>query len=67
MKYYTADKETGTKIDSFDTFDDALDAIYEYEKEDKNEGVFEYDYYSIIDDDDETVYTVALGRIKYDN
>lgn len=64
MKFYTANNETGMKIEGFDTFDDALDALLEYEEDDRKEGIYEHDFYSIIDDEGETVYTVVLGRIK---
>ena len=64
MKFYTANYETGMKIEGFDTFEEALDALLEYEEDDKNEGIYEHNFYSIIDDEGETVYTVVTGRIK---
>ena len=51
MKYYTADKETGTFIEAFDTYAEALDAIDEYEAQDKADGNYEEDFYDVVDED----------------
>lgn len=43
------DRETGTFIDSFDSYQDAEAALKEYETEDKEEGIFEPEFYEIIE------------------
>lgn len=48
MKYYTAARETGTIIDEFETLEDALLAIEDYEKEDISNDYYEEDFYEII-------------------
>lgn len=55
MKYYTADRETGTFIDAFDTIEEARAAIEKYEADDKVEGIYEKDFYSIVDEEHCTV------------
>jgi hypothetical protein len=47
IKYYTQDRETGTKIDWFDSKSQAEHAIRLYEEDDKKNGCFEEDYYEI--------------------
>lgn len=52
MKYYTAAKETGTFIDEFETLEfetleDAIQAIRNYEKEDISNDCYEEDFYEI--------------------
>lgn len=49
-KIYTADRETGTFIDEFETVEDAKLAIMEYEEYEKEEGVYEPDFYDIVDE-----------------
>lgn len=49
-KVYTADRETGTFIDEFETVEDAKAAIEEYEEYEKEEGVYEPDFYDIVDE-----------------
>nr|DAF79765.1 MAG TPA: YaiA protein [Caudoviricetes sp.] len=50
MKYYTADRETGTFIEEFNSYEEALDAISNYEQEDKNNGDYEENFYSVVDE-----------------
>lgn len=50
-KYYTADKETGTFIDEFDNYEDALSAISQYEEQDRADGNYTRDFYDIVDED----------------
>lgn len=47
---YTADRETGTFIDRFDTIDEARKAILEYESTDKEEGTYTENFYDIVDE-----------------
>lgn len=46
---YTADRETGTFIDSFDNLDDALNAIADYEDEDEEAGTYTENFYDVVD------------------
>lgn len=50
MKYYTADRETGTIIDEFATMADAIKAIEGYEEADKADGTYEDDFYDVVDE-----------------
>lgn len=51
MKYYTADKETGTIIDEFDTLEEAIAEIKKYEEIDKIEGTYEDEFYDVVNED----------------
>lgn len=55
MKFYTSDRKTGTKIDAFETIEEAREAIKNYEAEDKSNGCFEPDFYAIEDEDYTTI------------
>lgn len=46
-KYYTADREAGNFIDSFDTYQEAAEAIRAYEEEDRADGTYTEDFYEI--------------------
>ena len=47
MKFYTADRETGTFIEAFDSYHEAVDAIKRYEESDKEEGTYTEDFYEV--------------------
>jgi len=47
IKYHTRDQKTGTKIDCFNSFEEAENKISEYEEEDKENGEFTENYYEI--------------------
>ena len=49
-KIYTADRETGTFIDEFETVADAKAAIEEYEETDRANDAYEPDFYDIVDE-----------------
>ena len=49
--FYTTDREAGNKIEAFDTPEEAKKAIIAYEKEDKHNGIYEENFYSVVDDD----------------
>ena len=55
MKIFTADRETGTFIEEFATVEEARKAIKAYEDEDKAEGIFEEDFYDVVDEDHCTI------------
>lgn len=46
---WTAVKETGTLMERFDSYEEAEEAIREYEREDRTEGNFQEDFYDIVD------------------
>lgn len=48
-KYYTCDRETGTRIDLFKTIEEARQEIKKYELSDKEENIYEEDFYQIYD------------------
>lgn len=49
FKYWTADRETGTFIDCFDTVVGAKEAIKQYEAADQTDGTFQPNFYDIVD------------------
>ena len=49
-KIYTADRETGTFIDEFETVADAKAAIEEYEETDRENDAYEPGFYDIVDE-----------------
>lgn len=51
MTYYTADRETGTFIDEFDTYEKAMAAIRSYEETDRKEGTYTEDFYNVVDEE----------------
>lgn len=55
MKFYTADRETGTFIEEFDTYQEAVNEIKKYEQEDKQNGEYEEGFYSIVDENHCTI------------
>lgn len=50
MKVYTADRETGTFIKEFESVKEAKEAIRNYEEEDKADGIYEADFYDVVDE-----------------
>lgn len=55
MKYYTADKEAGNKIEAFNTVEEALKAIAAYEAEDEKNDTYTPDFYDVVNEDHESV------------
>lgn len=49
-KVYTADRESGTFIEEFETVDDAKVAIGEYEEFDREDGTYEPGFYDVVDE-----------------
>ena len=47
--YAIQDKETGTKIDIFDTLEEAERTLEQYEDDDIKEGVYTADFYEIVE------------------
>ena len=50
MKIFTANRETGTLIDEFKTVEEALEEIKRYETIDKKEGVYELNFYDVVNE-----------------
>jgi len=46
-KYIIQDSEAGNFIDGFETLEDAIKALKNYEKEDKKDRIFVADFYEI--------------------
>ncbi len=53
--FYTADRQTWTIIDEVDTIDEGLELIRQYEIMDKEDDIYEPDFYDLIDEDDTSV------------
>lgn len=51
MKYIIRDKEAGNVIAEFNTLNEAEQKLREYEEEDKQDGIYEPDFYEIIKED----------------
>ena len=47
--YAIQDKETGTRIDIFDTLEEAERTLEKYEEDDMKEGVYTSDFYEIVE------------------
>lgn len=47
--YAIQDRETGTKIDIFDTLEEAERVLKEYENMDMMEGIYTPDFYEIVE------------------
>lgn len=50
MKIYTADRETGTFIEECASVEDAISQIDVYEAKDEAEGVYEPNFYDVVDE-----------------
>ena len=49
-KIYTADRETGTFIEECSSIGEAERLIAQYEESDKAEGIYEENFYDIVDE-----------------
>lgn len=47
---FVADKQTGTFIDRISSIEEGIEKIKEFENSDKAEGIFEEDFYDIVDE-----------------
>ena len=57
---WVRDRISGTFIDEFETKQEARDAIREYEKEDKENEVFEEDFYEIYDPENNEILALNV-------
>ncbi len=55
MKIYTADRETGTFIDECATIEEAKNIIAEYEASDRKDGIYEPDFYDVVNENHESM------------
>lgn len=55
MKIYTANRETGVFIEEFATVEGAKRAIAGYESDDKKEGIYEPNFYDVVNEEHETI------------
>lgn len=62
MKFYVADKKTGTFIEEVESIGEGLSLIEEYEKEDMKEGIYKPDFYDIVN---ENHCSIDLLPIKF--
>ena len=49
--YYTANRETGTIIEKIKTIEEGKDLIAWYEEYDKSHGIYEENFYTIVDEE----------------
>ena len=49
--FYVTDKETGTIIENVATIEEGKQLIHKFEESDKVEGIYEPDFYDVVDDD----------------
>lgn len=60
MKYITEDYETGTAIDEFDTYAEAMNAVAGYESADRADGTYSEGFYAIRHGEDlDRIYRAA--------
>lgn len=52
MKFIIRERECGNEIATFDSYEDALEVLREYEAEDNADGCYEENFYEIIKTDD---------------
>lgn len=64
MNIFTADKETGTIIDEFKTYEEAKAAIEAYEDKDRAGGVYTDDFYDIVDEEHRSLDTIKIDGKK---
>lgn len=50
MKLWTANKETGTRIEPVTSVEEGLKLIAEYEEQDKAEGTYQDGFYDVVDE-----------------
>ena len=55
MKIYVADKETGTFIEEVKTLEDGKKLIEQYEQQDIIQGIYEDNFYDIVDENHCTI------------
>ena len=49
VKYIIRDREAGNTIDRFNTLEEAKAALSQYEASDKEDGIYQKDFYEIIE------------------
>ena len=56
MKIYTANRETGMFIEEFASVEEARKAIIAYEEKDKADGIYEENFYDVVDENHCTIW-----------
>jgi DNA-binding transcriptional regulator YiaG len=64
MKLWTANKETGTRIEPVASVEEGLKLIAEYEEQDKAEGTYQDGFYDVVDED---YCSVSITEEKINN
>lgn len=60
-KYYVADRETGTFIVGVESIDEGIKSIEHNEDIDRACGIYESDFYEVVDENHHTVYSSYYG------
>lgn len=55
MRYWTRDREAGSKIEPFAALEEAREAIVDYENQDKADGTYSENFYEIYDEEKEEI------------
>lgn len=55
LRYWTRDREAGNKIEGFETKEEAIKAVCNYEEQDKLDGTYEENFYEIYDCEKEEI------------
>ena len=55
MKIFTADRETGTFIEKCESVEQARELIKKYEAEDMSNGLYEENFYDIVNENHESI------------
>ena len=63
-KYIIQDREAGNQIDEFNTYEEAKEQLGKYEAEDREDGVFEEDFYEIVEVEKEKTNIAIHGKAK---
>lgn len=58
VKYIVRDRESGTGIDAFDSFDEAVECIRQFEEADRKDEIYTPDFYEI--------YELEEGEDRYE-
>lgn len=52
-RYIIQDRQAGNKIEEFDSLQEAQNKLQEYEEQDKAEGIYEKNFYEIVEKEEE--------------
>lgn len=63
--YIIQDREAGNKIEEFDSLQEAQNKLQEYEEQDKAEGIYEENFYEIVEKEEEQKMKVYILKGFY--